>query len=79
MITEAQKKMIKKVSEWHETKVWTVLLNKNIRICSFNKAKKEFAFLTIMPNGASIGKEHEREPADEMLMNIWRQLPSEVK
>lgn len=73
-MTTQQKKVMDNASRFHEVKVWANYPNGSIRLCVYNKNKKEFEFLTIMPNGESKGKEYNRMKVDDQLLNIWKQI-----
>ncbi len=74
-MTEQQRKVKDNASRFHEVKVWITFPNGSIRLCVFNKNKKEFEFLTILPNGESKGKEYNKIKVDEQLLSIWKQIP----
>ena len=78
-MTSAQRKVMDNASRFHESRVWITNPNGSIRICLFNKTKKEFEFLTVLANGASVGKEFYKSKVDDTLMSIWKQLPSTEK
>jgi hypothetical protein len=76
-MTQQQKKMIDRTCRWHETKVWATFPEGTIRLCLYNKNKQVFEFLTIRPNGESVGKEYHKMVADVTLIEVWKKLPKD--